>query len=67
MPESPTTLSDSPLRRAPRCAPKGGPLSDEECERFEEHPGFDDALNLRTWDDEGKVEGLDVGELRGLC
>jgi phosphonate degradation associated HDIG domain protein len=42
---------------------QGGVLSDEECLRFEEHPGFPDALALRTWDDEGKIEGLDVGSL----
>ena len=43
---------------------QGGLLSDDECDRFEAHPGFNDALALRTWDDEGKVTGLDVGELR---
>jgi predicted HD phosphohydrolase len=39
-------------------------LSDEECRRFEQHPGFEDAVALRRWDDIGKVEGLDVGSLR---
>jgi [1-hydroxy-2-(trimethylamino)ethyl]phosphonate dioxygenase len=43
---------------------QGGLLSEEECQRFERHPGFDDALALRTWDDTGKVVGLHVGELR---
>jgi phosphonate degradation associated HDIG domain protein len=43
---------------------QGGLLSEEECQRFEHHPGFDDAVALRTWDDVGKVEGLDVGSLR---
>ena len=43
---------------------QGGLLSEEECRRFEQHPGFDDALALRAWDDIGKVEGLDVGALR---
>ena len=43
---------------------QGGLLNEEECQRFEQHPGFDDALALRTWDDTGKVEGLDVGALR---
>ncbi|MCU1364037.1 MAG: putative phosphohydrolase [Acidimicrobiaceae bacterium] len=42
---------------------QGGPLGDEECDRFEEQPGFADALALRTWDDEGKVDGLEVGTL----
>jgi phosphonate degradation associated HDIG domain protein len=43
---------------------QGGLLSEEECDRFEAHPGFNDAVALRTWDDAGKVEGLHVGELR---
>lgn len=43
---------------------QGGLLSDEECERFEAHPGFNDAVALRTWDDAGKIEGLHVGVLR---
>ncbi len=43
---------------------QGGLLSEIECRRFEQHPGFDDALALRTWDDIGKVEGLNVGALR---
>jgi phosphonate degradation associated HDIG domain protein len=43
---------------------QGGLLSDEECERFEAHPGFNDAVALRTWDDAGKIEVLNVGELR---
>jgi phosphonate degradation associated HDIG domain protein len=43
---------------------QGGLLSDEECERFEAHPGFNDAIALRTWDDAGKVDGLRIGELR---
>jgi predicted HD phosphohydrolase len=42
---------------------QGGLLSDEDCLRFEEHPGFPDALALRTWDDEGKIVGLGVGTL----
>jgi predicted HD phosphohydrolase len=42
---------------------QGGLLSDEDCLRFEEHPGFPDALALRTWDDEGKIVGLEVGRL----
>jgi predicted HD phosphohydrolase len=43
---------------------QGGLLSEEQCQRFELHPGFADALALRTWDDTGKVEGVDVGVLR---
>ncbi|HEY5093334.1 MAG TPA: HD domain-containing protein [Acidimicrobiales bacterium] len=43
---------------------QGGLLSDEECDRFEAQPGFNDAIAMRTWDDAGKIEGLHVGELR---
>ncbi len=43
---------------------QGGLMSDDECERFEGNPGFNDAIALRTWDDAGKVKGLHVGELR---
>ncbi len=53
----------SPASQATLIA-QGGLLSEEECQRFERHPGFDDALALRTWDDIGKVEGLEVGALR---
>jgi [1-hydroxy-2-(trimethylamino)ethyl]phosphonate dioxygenase len=43
---------------------QGGQLSNEECDRFEEHPGFNDAVALRSWDDAGKREGVRVGHLR---
>ena len=42
---------------------QGGALSIGECRRFEAHPGFASALTLRSWDDRGKVEELDVGVL----
>ena len=42
---------------------QGGRLSAGQCRRFEAHPGFASALTLRSWDDQGKVEGLDVGTL----
>jgi len=48
----------SPTSRATLKA-QGGLLSDEECRRFEAHPGFADAVSLRKWDDEGKV--IDLG------
>jgi phosphonate degradation associated HDIG domain protein len=53
----------SPASRATLIA-QGGPLSEEECLRFEAHPGFAGALVLRDWDDAGKTVGLDVGTLR---
>jgi gamma-butyrobetaine dioxygenase len=43
---------------------QGGLLNEAECVRFEQHPGFEDARALRTWDDSGKVAGLNVGTLR---
>ena len=52
----------SPASRATLTA-QGGPLSPTECERFERHPGFKDAVALRDWDDTGKRPHLDVGTL----
>jgi phosphonate degradation associated HDIG domain protein len=43
---------------------QGGPLEAAEVARFEQLPGCDDAVRLREWDDEGKVDGLDVPPLR---
>jgi len=42
---------------------QGGILSETECERFEEHPGFREALWLRAWDDTGKIAGLETGTI----
>jgi gamma-butyrobetaine dioxygenase len=42
---------------------QGGRLGEAQCRRFEAHPGFHAALDLRSWDDEGKIEGLDVGAI----
>jgi gamma-butyrobetaine dioxygenase len=53
----------SPASRATLKA-QGGPLCEEDCRRFEAHPGFVNALALRDWDDAGKTVGLDVGTLR---
>lgn len=36
---------------------QGGLLTEEECEAFEKHPYFADAIQLRVWDDLGKKEG----------
>ena len=43
---------------------QGGLLNQDECERFETHPGFREALWLRSWDEAGKQSDLDPGELR---
>ncbi len=39
---------------------QGGLLDPEACERFARHPGHDDAVLLRSFDDEGKVVGWEV-------
>lgn len=41
-------------------AVQGGPMSPQECEEFIAQPGAADAVTLRRWDDNGKVEGLAV-------
>jgi len=43
---------------------QGGLLSPQECERFESDPHFASALALRSWDDQAKIEDLEVGTLR---
>lgn len=44
-------------------ARQGGPLSVVEVQSFEANPRWQDAVALRTWDDQGKVEGLEVDDL----
>ena len=39
---------------------QGGPMSESEVLAFSNHPGFEDAVRLRAWDDKGKVDGLAV-------
>jgi phosphonate degradation associated HDIG domain protein len=51
----------SPTSRATLRA-QGGLLTAEECQRFAAHPGFADALALRTWDDLGKVPDLPTAD-----
>ena len=36
---------------------QGGKMSQQEKSRFETHPGLNDALKLRTWDDQAKTPG----------
>jgi predicted HD phosphohydrolase len=43
---------------------QGGLLDPEELARFEAHPTHEDAVELRGWDDAGKIEGLVVADLR---
>ena len=49
-----STGSIASLRR------QGGPLSPAEASRFEAIPGWADAVQLRRWDDAGKVEAATV-------
>lgn len=39
---------------------QGGPLGREEARAFEDNPGWLEASRLRRWDDEAKVDGLEV-------
>ena len=38
---------------------QGGPLDADACRRFEAHPGFERAVALRNWDEEGKIADFD--------
>lgn len=44
-------------------ARQGGPMDVGEVAVFEANPGWSDAVALRGWDDEGKVDGLEVADL----
>jgi len=44
-------------------AEQGGPLSEEEQQAFLNQPFAQEALTLRRWDDDGKVEGLVIAQL----
>ncbi len=50
-------LSDGSRRSLER---QGGPLDEQAARSFETNPGFRAAVELRGWDDGGKVDGLDV-------
>lgn len=39
---------------------QGGPMGDAEVSQFRRLAGFEAAVRLRRWDDQGKVDGLDV-------
>jgi phosphonate degradation associated HDIG domain protein len=40
---------------------QGGPMSAADVERFERLPHHDAAVQVRRWDDQAKIAGLDVG------
>lgn len=56
----PTYLSTLSAGSRRSLAVQGGPMNSAECERFIAQPGAIDAVTLRRWDDNGKVEGLSV-------
>jgi [1-hydroxy-2-(trimethylamino)ethyl]phosphonate dioxygenase len=43
---------------------QGGPMTDDEVRSFEAQPLFDQSLELRRWDDQAKVPGLNTPDLR---
>ena len=53
-PDYGATLSPSSVRSL---AVQGGPMTEDECRAFERDPGWEAAVKLRRWDDEGKVAG----------
>ncbi len=42
---------------------QGGSMTDAEVSQFRRQPGFEAAVRLRAWDDQGKLDGLDVPPL----
>jgi len=54
------SLSDGSRRSL---ALQGGPYDAAGVARFESNPGFAEAVRLRSWDDGGKVDGLDLEDL----
>lgn len=44
---------------------QGGALNGPETAAFQAHPHFDDAMQLRSWDDRAKIDGLTIPPLRG--
>ncbi|KXJ25652.1 uncharacterized protein LOC110244149 [Exaiptasia diaphana] len=42
---------------------QGGPMSAEEASAFEKLPVFKALIQMRTWDDKGKIEGLPIEPL----
>ena len=42
---------------------QGGPMNDGEATSFEQHPLFELMIKMRQWDDEAKVEHMEIGSL----
>jgi phosphonate degradation associated HDIG domain protein len=43
---------------------QGGPLTAEEAAEFEKNPHYKDAVRLRRWDDQAKIAGLEVPQVK---
>jgi len=43
---------------------QGGPMTTEEASEFDSIPVFEAMLQMRRWDDEGKVQGLPIEPLK---
>lgn len=54
------TLSEASVRSL---IVQGGPMTDEEVADFEGQPGYREAVQLRRWDDLGKVRGAPTPDL----
>ncbi len=59
----PSYLAELSSQSALTLRAQGGLLDEGECRRFESHPGFTDAVELRRWDDEAKEVGAAVPAL----
>ena len=49
---------------------QGGPMTPDEAARFEQHPYFEQILQMRRWDEQAKIPGLptpDLAHYLGLC
>jgi len=43
---------------------QGGPLTQAEVVDFENNPFYNDAVQLRRWDDRAKIPNIEVGTIR---
>lgn len=42
---------------------QGGPMSADEAARFEQHPYFNEILQMRRWDEQAKIPGLPTPDI----
>ena len=53
-------LSEASLRTL---AFQGGPMTPDEAARFEQHPYFNEILQMRRWDEQAKIPGLPTPDI----